>query len=133
MSPDKLVQTSALAREIRLQTEALECGQDYSSFQWNPSRDAAEAATRLLTLLKVLAPDPGYTVPTASDLKGGAPDEEADFFDEDAYLYANPDVAAAVDAGLAESGRDHWLKCGRAELRAGGPLEPLPERSRFLQ
>jgi GT2 family glycosyltransferase/glycosyltransferase involved in cell wall biosynthesis len=31
-----------------------------------------------------------------------------------------------------KSGREHWLKCGRAELRPGGPLEPLPERSRFL-
>src|ERR1022692_3451061 len=138
MSPNKPFQIIALARQIRLQTEALQCGQDFASVQWKPSRDAAEATRRLLTRLQALTPDPGCIAPTASGLQAGSPDAGTDFqepgadvFDENAYLYANPDVAAAVDAGLVKSGREHWLKCGRAELRPGGPLEPLPERSRF--
>lgn len=88
---------------------------------------------RLLALLRALTPHP---VPRSSAGLGPPPenrDADPAFFDENTYLYANPDVAAAVAAGQVESGREHWLKCGRAELRPGGPLEPLPERSRFLQ
>ena len=36
-------------------------------------------------------------------------------FDEQAYLLFNPDVAAAVKAGVYETGHDHWVKFGYAE------------------
>lgn len=38
-------------------------------------------------------------------------------FEEASYLAANPDVAAAVAAGLFRSGRAHYLKHGQAEGR----------------
>lgn len=38
-------------------------------------------------------------------------------FDEAAYLSANPDVAAAVAAGVISSGRNHYLRFGRYEGR----------------
>lgn len=50
-------------------------------------------------------------------------------FDEDAYLFFNPDVAAAVQRGLFPSGRAHWLTTGRNEGRPGGPSNSLPDRS----
>ena len=53
-------------------------------------------------------------------------------FDEDAYLFFNPDVATAVDNRLVASGYSHWSRFGRREGRGGGPWEPLPDRSRFL-
>ena len=52
-------------------------------------------------------------------------------FDEDAYLFFNPDVSAAVDNGWFASGYAHWSKAGRAEERGGGVWDPLPERSGF--
>jgi GT2 family glycosyltransferase/glycosyltransferase involved in cell wall biosynthesis len=55
-----------------------------------------------------------------------------DAFDEDAYCFANPDVAAAVESGAFMSGYEHWEKIGRSEFRPGGPLEPLPDRSQFI-
>ena len=42
-------------------------------------------------------------------------------FDEEAYAYYNPDVAAAVAGGGFSSGFEHWLKHGRAERRSGAP------------
>lgn len=39
-------------------------------------------------------------------------------FDEGAYLAANPDVAAAVEAGLFESGREHFERYGIEEGRS---------------
>ncbi len=41
-------------------------------------------------------------------------------YDEDAYLYFNPDVLAAVEGGRLSSGFAHWAKHGRREGRAGG-------------
>jgi GT2 family glycosyltransferase/glycosyltransferase involved in cell wall biosynthesis len=55
-----------------------------------------------------------------------------DDFDEDAYLFFNPDVAAAVQRGLFPSGRAHWLSAGRNEGRSGGPWNSLPDRSGFV-
>jgi len=40
-----------------------------------------------------------------------------DNFEEEGYLRANPDVAAAVNAGQFISGRDHFDRCGRNERR----------------
>ena len=42
-------------------------------------------------------------------------------FSEDAYLAANPDIAAAVVSGEFPSGADHWLRFGSRE---GRPLSP---------
>jgi GT2 family glycosyltransferase/glycosyltransferase involved in cell wall biosynthesis len=52
-------------------------------------------------------------------------------FDEDAYLFFNPDVATAVDSGWFPSGYAHWSRVGRREGRGGGAWEPLPDRSAF--
>jgi ectoine hydroxylase-related dioxygenase (phytanoyl-CoA dioxygenase family) len=38
-------------------------------------------------------------------------------FDEDVYLYANPDIRAAVESGVCLDGLDHWLMYGRREER----------------
>ncbi|MCV6574494.1 MAG: hypothetical protein OIF58_02065 [Cohaesibacter sp.] len=40
-------------------------------------------------------------------------------FDEDAYLAANADVKAAVDAGTLKSGYQHWILFGADEKRPG--------------
>lgn len=42
-------------------------------------------------------------------------------FDEQSYLDANPDVAAAVTAGAFESGEAHWVMHGQCEGRLLGP------------
>lgn len=42
-------------------------------------------------------------------------------FDEDAYAFYNPDVAAAVAGGTFSSCYEHYLMHGRAEKRSGGP------------
>lgn len=52
---------------------------------------------------------------------------------EQAYLAANPDVAAAVRRGAYESGYEHYRLTGLREGRRGGFLRPhdvaeLPER-----
>jgi glycosyltransferase involved in cell wall biosynthesis len=52
----------------------------------------------------------------------------APLFDERRYLFSNPEVVEAVHQGLVASGFAHWLKCGWAEERAGGPPEPVPDR-----
>jgi GT2 family glycosyltransferase/glycosyltransferase involved in cell wall biosynthesis len=126
------IQLAALAREIRLQAQNLECAQNRPWPPVQPSRDAAQAAQRLVTFAKTLQPDAGRAAlaPSASDHLHAFGAEES--FDEDAYLNANPDVAEAVTAGHLESGWQHWLKFGRTELRPGGPPEPVPDRSRFL-
>ena len=49
-------------------------------------------------------------------------------FDEDAYLYFNPDVAAAISGGGLNSAYEHWTRNGRREGRAGG--EPMAVASR---
>jgi len=41
-------------------------------------------------------------------------------FDEDAYLYFNPDILDAVCDGRVRSGFAHWTTHGRREWRAGG-------------
>ena len=59
----------------------------------------------------------GTWSPTASAPTATAPQ---DSFDEAGYLAQNPDVAAAVAAGTYKSGREHWEKLGRNEVRPGG-------------
>ena len=52
-----------------------------------------------------------------------------DTFDEASYLRANPDVAAAVQAGQFKSGWQHYEKYGRNEGRrlvAEAAPEPVP-------
>jgi len=44
-------------------------------------------------------------------------------FDEAAYLRRYADVRAAVHKGVFSSGRDHFLRCGRAEGRQAWPLD----------
>lgn len=53
-------------------------------------------------------------------------------FDEDGYLFFNPDVANAVAQGRFPTGYAHWTAFGRAEGRGGGTWEPAPDRSGFL-
>jgi GT2 family glycosyltransferase/glycosyltransferase involved in cell wall biosynthesis len=53
-------------------------------------------------------------------------------FDEDAYLFLNPDVAGAIEKGLFPSGYNHWNSFGRKEGRGGGPWEAVPDRTQYL-
>ncbi|HEY6390481.1 MAG TPA: glycosyltransferase family 4 protein, partial [Bryobacteraceae bacterium] len=53
-------------------------------------------------------------------------------FDEDAYLFLNPDVAAAIEKGLFPSGYSHWNSFGRKEGRGGGPWDEVPDRTQYL-
>ena len=57
--------------------------------------------------------------------------KEAPDFDEDAYLFLNPDIASAVEKGLLPSGYSHWIATGRREGRGGGPWEKLPVRAEY--
>jgi GT2 family glycosyltransferase/glycosyltransferase involved in cell wall biosynthesis len=54
-------------------------------------------------------------------------------FDEDSYLFLNPDVASAVEQGRWPSGYNHWMAIGRKEGRGGGSREAIPERADFLE
>jgi len=53
-------------------------------------------------------------------------------FDEDAYLFLNPDVAGAIEKGLFPSGYSHWNSFGRKEGRGGGPWDEVPDRTQYL-
>jgi GT2 family glycosyltransferase/glycosyltransferase involved in cell wall biosynthesis len=53
-------------------------------------------------------------------------------FDEDAYLFLNPDVAGAIEKGLFPSGYNHWNSFGRKEGRGGGPWDEVPDRTQYL-
>ena len=53
-------------------------------------------------------------------------------FDEDAYLFRNPDVSWMIAKGVVRSVYDHYADFGRKEGRGGGPWEPVPDRSQFL-
>jgi hypothetical protein len=61
--------------------------------------------------------------PLRPELTPAEPDEKPQNlppdFSEDAYLAANPDIAAAVVSGQFPSGGEHWLRFG---LREGRPL-----------
>jgi glycosyltransferase involved in cell wall biosynthesis len=54
------------------------------------------------------------------------------YFEEEAYLYYNADVAAAVAAGLVESGYHHWLFYGGKESRLGAPWRHAADRRVFV-
>ena len=68
------------------------------------------------------------TTPTTPVFGAGYDGSQSDSvgFDEQAYLAANPDVAAAVAAGDYRSGREHYLLYGAKEGRSGvtRPLTP---------
>src|SRR5258708_23842652 len=53
-------------------------------------------------------------------------------FDEDAYLFLNPDVAGAIEKGLFPSGYSHWTSFGRKAGRGGVPLGPGPQPTPYL-
>jgi glycosyltransferase involved in cell wall biosynthesis len=53
------------------------------------------------------------------------------YFEEEAYLYYNPDVADAVAAGAVESGYHHWLFYGSGEPRRGAPWRYAIDRKVF--
>ena len=53
------------------------------------------------------------------------------FFEEDAYLFYNPDIAAAVEAGKIPSGYHHWIHDGYRELRGGAPFARAVSRHVF--
>ena len=53
------------------------------------------------------------------------------YFEEDAYLFYNPDIAAEVTAGVRPSGYHHWLSNGWKEPRTGGPHRHLANRAAF--
>ena len=53
-------------------------------------------------------------------------------FDEDAYLFFNPDVSWMIAKGVVRSAYDHYTDFGRKEGRGGGPWEAVPDRCQFL-
>jgi GT2 family glycosyltransferase/glycosyltransferase involved in cell wall biosynthesis len=53
-------------------------------------------------------------------------------FDDDVYLFFNPDVDRAVRSGRLNSGFEHWQQYGRFEYRSGGSYDPLEPRASFL-
>ena len=55
------------------------------------------------------------------------------YFEEDAYLFYNADLAAAVADGRVLSGYHHWLYQGWKELRPGAPasMPPIAQSSRL--
>jgi GT2 family glycosyltransferase/glycosyltransferase involved in cell wall biosynthesis len=65
-----------------------------------------------------LAPDSNKTIPA--------------MFDEDWYVFFNPDVEQAVRSGRLKSGFEHWQRYGRYEFRSGGPRERSDDRRTFL-
>ena len=54
------------------------------------------------------------------------------YFEEDAYLFYNPDLAAAVADGRLLSGYQHWLYQGWKELRPGAPRRHAANRAVFV-
>jgi hypothetical protein len=65
---------------------------------------------------------------TASELAERSANRARGGFDEQAYLAANPDVAAAVAAGQLKSGEEHYGRYGISENRAldqQGTTDPL--------
>jgi len=52
-------------------------------------------------------------------------------WDEESYLFLNPDVKAAVERGDLSSGLEHWHRRGRFEgrMRSSGVIERRPARS----
>ena len=117
------------ARAVRLQSEILGYGCPDCGSQLPASRTVADAARRLLHFANILGATPA---PTTADLPADLASASSDRFDEDVYCFENPDVAAAIENGTYACGREHWEKCGRFELRSGGPPEPLPDRTEFL-
>ncbi len=55
-----------------------------------------------------------------------------DDFDEDAYLFLNPDVSWMIGKGLVRSGYEHYTAFGQKEGRAGGVGASVPDRSQSL-
>ena len=53
------------------------------------------------------------------------------YFEEEAYLYYNPDVAEAVANGSVDSGYHHWLFYGQGEPRQGAPWRYAADRRVF--
>jgi glycosyltransferase involved in cell wall biosynthesis len=53
------------------------------------------------------------------------------YFEEDAYLFYNADLAAAVTDGRLISGYQHWLYQGWKELRPGAPRRHAANRAVF--
>jgi glycosyltransferase involved in cell wall biosynthesis len=53
------------------------------------------------------------------------------YFEEDAYLFYNSDIAAAVADGRLPSGYHHWLHQGWKEFRAGAPRRHAANRAVF--
>lgn len=53
------------------------------------------------------------------------------YFEEDAYLFYNSDIAAEVAAGARPSGYHHWLCYGWNESRAGAPRRHAANRAVF--
>jgi GT2 family glycosyltransferase/glycosyltransferase involved in cell wall biosynthesis len=54
-------------------------------------------------------------------------------FDEDLYLFFNPDVDRAVRSGRLSSGFEHWQQYGRFEYRSGGTYDLPGHRGSLLQ
>lgn len=52
------------------------------------------------------------------------PPIEPEVFPEAHYLFENPDVKAAVEAGVFRSGEEHWLQHGRQEWLQGSKAGP---------
>lgn len=80
--------------------------------------------TRLFSVRHKGTTDGPTTVetPSVNTLVGATTTGEP--FDEQSYLNANPDVAAAVTAGAFESGEVHWVMHGQREGRLLRPLRP---------
>ena len=108
---------SALERLFALEDEAMadgRIGSDFAAFTAVPKRWAFGAALRRFAGRAPTARPPAQA-------RDAAMEEELPF-DEAWYLDAYPDVRDGVADGVHESGRDHWLRFGKAEgrLPSGG-------------
>lgn len=103
---------SALERLFALEDEAMadgRIGSDFVTLAGVPKRGALRAA------LRRFAGWSGARIRPPAQIQNAAHEEPP--FDEAWYLDAYPDVRDAVAGGVFESGRDHWLRFGKAEGR----------------
>ena len=138
---EKIAANRELAAQLEAQLNTLEPGEGRPAGVRRPKRRPAASRSRLPTAaarIEQVRPFQSirnwYRNWVAPN--GGAPVSRRDIpadFDEDAYLFLNPDVASAVESGSMASGYAHWLATGRREGRGGGPWEPLSDRSEFLE
>lgn len=90
---------------------------DGAAQQAQAQRDAANTAAEAAKFRPVGLTSRFGSSRFAYDTQGNLTNQEG--FNEAAYLAANPDVAAAIQAGKFSSGRQHYDMYGKAENRPG--------------